>query len=42
VFKNLIGKVEMPEDWSAETDHYFHGAPKRHNKDETQNAQETK
>jgi hypothetical protein len=41
-FKNLVGKVEMPEDWSAETDHYLHGAPKRHNKkEETQNVQET-
>jgi hypothetical protein len=34
-FKNLVGKIEGPEDWSAETDHYRLGTPKRHNKDET-------
>jgi hypothetical protein len=27
----LIGKVEAPEDWSAETDHYRLGTPKLHN-----------
>jgi hypothetical protein len=26
--KNIVGKVEAPEDWSAQTDHYLHGAPK--------------
>jgi hypothetical protein len=31
--QKFVGIVDMPEDWSAETDHYLHGTPKRHNKD---------
>lgn len=34
LWANLIGKVEMPEDWSAETDHYIYGTPKRNSKTE--------
>lgn len=30
VLKDFIGKAEgLPEDFSAEHDHYIHGAPKR-------------
>lgn len=25
----MKGSVRMPEDWSAETDHYLYGTPKR-------------
>jgi hypothetical protein len=28
--RNMIGTVEMPEDWSLETDHYRLGTPKRY------------
>ena len=29
VLGNLTGKVECPEDWSQEHDHYLYGTPKR-------------
>jgi len=29
VLRRLTGTVEMPEDWSAEHDHYLYGSPKR-------------
>jgi len=29
VLGNLTGKVEGPEDWSQEHDHYLYGTPKR-------------
>jgi hypothetical protein len=32
IWDDLIGTVEMPEDWSMETDHYIYGTPKRYSK----------
>ena len=29
VLKGLAGKVEGPQDWSKEHDHYLYGSPKR-------------
>jgi hypothetical protein len=31
--RSIAGTVEMPEDWSAEHDHYLYGGPKRHAKE---------
>jgi hypothetical protein len=29
ILESMKGSVSMPEDWSAETDHYLYGTPKR-------------
>ena len=29
ILKGLTGKVEGPQDWSKEHDHYLYGSPKR-------------
>jgi hypothetical protein len=35
ILEEMKGSVSMPEDWSAETDHYLYGTPKRcHEADE--------
>jgi hypothetical protein len=28
--ESLIGSIELPEDWSAEHDHFLYGSPKSH------------